>query len=168
MRLRVQLISKIDPAVLPTSHAKIETSFQLFDEYADPAPLMAGFGELDSKLTPSKFLHWMRQAARANKQRIVLPEAMDHRILMAAAQAQSKGLAQIVLLGAEDDVRQVRRPAPRVSGRDTAPRNSVVLWHAGLYAAHAYSFGAAAQRAHDPRYNRVYNCVDQQMRASYL
>lgn len=103
----MQTISRIDPALLPTSHAKIEAALSAFDEYADPEPLVESFAGIEHKLTPSKFLHWMRQAARDNRQRIVLPEATDHRVIMAAAQAQRKGFAQVVLLGREDQIMQV-------------------------------------------------------------
>ena len=106
--LHLQIISRIDPALLPSSQAKIEAAFSAFDEFADPAPLVQSFAGIEHKLTPSKFLHWMRQTARDKRQRIVLPEATDHRVIMAAAQAQRKGFAQIILLGNEDQVLQVR------------------------------------------------------------
>lgn len=107
--VRMQRISNIDPAILPTSAPKIESALALFDEYARPEPLMKRFDMLEQKLTPSRFLHWMRQEAKANQQRIVLPEASDHRILAAASSAQQKGFAQVVLLGRDAEVRQVRR-----------------------------------------------------------
>ena len=104
----MQRINNIDPAVLPTSTAKIDASIDAFEEHADVELLMRGFDTLEHKLTPSKFLHWMRQQAKAKRQRIVLPEALDHRVLAAAASAQAKGYADIILLGKEEDVQQVR------------------------------------------------------------
>lgn len=106
----VQAISSIEPAVLPSSHHKIEASIHAFDEHIDTVLLMKGFedGSVSSKLTPARFVHTMRQKCIANPQRIVLPESNDHRILSAAAAAQSKGLAKITLLGEESLIQQVR------------------------------------------------------------
>ena len=106
-RRRVQAISQIEPAVLPSSHAKIEAAFSAFDEYLEPSALMAGFEQVAVKLTPARFVHALRQRCAANPQRIVLPEANDHRVLAAAAAAAAKGLADVILLGSEEIVRQV-------------------------------------------------------------
>lgn len=104
---KVQTVHAIKPAVLSTSVAKIEASLSLFDNYAKTEPLMAGLEGSSGKLTPSKFLHRIHEGARNNVQRIVLPEASDHRILMAAAAAQQKGYAQMILLGAASEIEQV-------------------------------------------------------------
>jgi phosphotransacetylase len=53
----------------------------------------------------------MRQKCIANPQRIVLPEAHDHRILEAASIAQSKGIANIILLGNQAIIKQVLLPS---------------------------------------------------------
>jgi hypothetical protein len=103
----LQMMHRIEPAVLSTSSAKIDASFACFEEYADPIPLMSGFEGLAQKLTPSKFLHRIRMGARGNLQRIVLPESADPRILMAAMTAQQKGYAHVVLLGSRNQILQV-------------------------------------------------------------
>ncbi|WP_129722018.1 phosphate acetyltransferase [Xylanivirga thermophila] len=46
----------------------------------------------------------IRQNARQLKKTIVLPEAMDSRMLKAASQAKNEGLANIVLLGNADEI----------------------------------------------------------------
>lgn len=104
----MQAISQIEPAVLPSSHTKIESAFSAFDEYMDGNVLMAGFEEVEVKLTPARFVHAVRQRCAANPQRIVLPESNDHRVLAAAAAAAAKGLAEVVLLGSKEIVYQVR------------------------------------------------------------
>lgn len=104
----MQEISQIEPAVLPSSHTKIEAAFNAFDEYLDSDVLMAGFEQVDVKLTPARFVHAVRQRCAANPQRIVLPESSDHRVISAAAAAASKGLAEVILLGSSEVVRQVR------------------------------------------------------------
>lgn len=50
----------------------------------------------------------MRQRCIENPQRIVLPEAHDHRIIEAAGAAQSKGIANVVLLGDKETIQQVQ------------------------------------------------------------
>lgn len=59
------------------------------------------------QVTPSRFVHNMRQKCIETPQRIVLPEAHDHRIIEAASAAQSKGIADIILLGNEEIIQQV-------------------------------------------------------------
>ena len=105
----VQAINSIEPAVLPSSHHKIEASVLAFDENIDKELLMKGFENVsvNSKLTPARFVHRMRHQCMAQPQRIVLPESNDHRILSAAAAAQSKGLAEVILLGEDSLIQQV-------------------------------------------------------------
>jgi phosphate acetyltransferase len=105
----VQAISSIEPAILPTSHEKIDASMLAFDESIDKDLLMKGFETVstNAKLTPARFVHSMRQKCIKQAQRIVLPESNDHRILSAAAAAQRKGLAKIILLGEESLILQV-------------------------------------------------------------
>lgn len=106
----MQAISSIEPAVLPSSHHKIEASILAFDENIDKDLILKGVqsAESSSKLTPARFVHSMRVKCARQPQTIVLPESNDHRILSAAAAAHSKGLAKIVLLGEESLIQQVR------------------------------------------------------------
>ena len=53
----------------------------------------------DVSLFPQMFLHRINQRCMANPQRIVLPEALDRRVLIAAAEVTRKGLAHITLIG---------------------------------------------------------------------
>ncbi|MCL1841238.1 MAG: phosphate acetyltransferase [Propionibacteriaceae bacterium] len=55
--------------------------------------------------TPLRFEYDVAQAARADKQTIVLPESGDDRVLRAAAITLERGTADIVLLGEPDQVR---------------------------------------------------------------
>lgn len=102
----VRKIDQIDPAILPTSLAKIDIAQAAFEEYVDIPVLERGLGSYVDRLTPTKFLHGIRAKCKADPQRIVLPESSDHRILVAAATAASKGLARVTLLGDEATVLQ--------------------------------------------------------------
>ena len=55
-------------------------------------------------LTPRMFMHRIQSACTAQPQRIVLPEALDARILKAAADLTRRKLAHIVLLGNPESI----------------------------------------------------------------
>lgn len=59
--------------------------------------------------TPRMFHHSLSLRAGHRPQRIVLPEALEPRILRAAAQVQVQGLATPVLLGEREEIQQVLR-----------------------------------------------------------
>ena len=61
------------------------------------------------RLSPAAFRHQLVSHARANKRRIVLPEGEEPRTIAAAAICQSRGIADCILLGHEETVRQVAR-----------------------------------------------------------
>ena len=56
-------------------------------------------------ITPLIFEHQLLEQARRSKQRIVLPEGDDDRIVEAAAIVQERGIADVVLLGDESSIR---------------------------------------------------------------
>jgi len=61
------------------------------------------------RLSPAAFRHQLVAKARADKRRIVLPEGEEPRTVQAAAICQSRGIADCILLGNEDTIRQVAR-----------------------------------------------------------
>jgi phosphate acetyltransferase len=97
--------------------------------------------ELDKtnvKLTPSPFelVNRVRDRARAAAKTIVLPEAFDPRVLLAADAATADGLAKIILVGNSDTLH--RTAAEHGADIDKAlivdPENSGVLdWFASQY-----------------------------------
>lgn len=100
--------------ILATSTTKIERARRLFKEHIDMEEVIAiqlSNPKRDGK-TPKQFLHDMYEVCRRNPKRIVLPESEDPRILRAAAEVAGKGLAEILLLG---DEAQVRADAARVN-----------------------------------------------------
>ncbi|WP_242393919.1 phosphate acetyltransferase [Anaeromyxobacter oryzisoli] len=61
------------------------------------------------RLSPPAFRHRLVEAARAANRRIVLPEGAEPRTVAAAATVAERGIARCVLLGAEDEIREVAR-----------------------------------------------------------
>jgi phosphate acetyltransferase len=59
------------------------------------------------RLSPPAFRHRLIEQARANLQRIVLPEGAEPRTVAAAAIVETRGIAQCVLLGNPDEIREV-------------------------------------------------------------
>lgn len=60
--------------------------------------------QVDSIMTPKRFMHHINRLCKSLPQRIVLPEGMEPRVLRAAAGVARKGLAKLVLLGEPDAV----------------------------------------------------------------
>lgn len=52
------------------------------------------------------FIEQMKQKARADKKRIVLPEALDLRVIEAASTALKEGLCEVILIGNEGEILQ--------------------------------------------------------------
>ena len=50
------------------------------------------------------FIEIIKQKAKANQKRVVLPEATDIRILTAASVVMKEGIAQIILVGKKEDI----------------------------------------------------------------
>ena len=58
-----------------------------------------------------RFLEKLQERARARRRRIVLPESTEPRTLLAAVEMKSRGIADPVLLGEPDQVREAARAA---------------------------------------------------------
>jgi phosphate acetyltransferase len=88
------------------SSRKIETAHRVFAEQVDQAALLTAIDISGSQVrTPLMFEYQLMQRARADRQRIVLPESQDDRILEAAAILLLRGVADLTLLGEENSVR---------------------------------------------------------------
>ncbi|AQX15707.1 phosphate acetyltransferase [Tessaracoccus lapidicaptus] len=91
-----------------SSLRKIEASRALFQQHVDEAALLAAIDLPRTEIrTPTMFEHQIMQMARSAKQRIVLPEAADDRVLSAADVVLQRQVADIILLG--DSARISRR-----------------------------------------------------------
>jgi phosphate acetyltransferase len=77
----------------------------VFAEQVDQAALLAAINVSASDVrTPLMFEYQLVERARADRQRIVLPESEDDRILEAAAILLRRGVANLILLGDETKV----------------------------------------------------------------
>lgn len=105
-----QLMSRIQTVeadVLPTSHLKIAQAAHLFDRNVDLdrlTQLVKNPAKLDY-VNPKMFQHSIAEKCRNNRQRIVLPEGTDRRVIKAAAECVQRGLADITILGNPDEIK---------------------------------------------------------------
>lgn len=90
-----------------SSPRKIEVARNLFASHVDRDQLLAAIDLPRTELrTPTMFEHQLMQMARADRRRIVLPEATDDRILQAADTVLARGVADIILLGDAGQISQ--------------------------------------------------------------
>jgi phosphate acetyltransferase len=93
-------------AIGPTSERKIATAIGLFEDHVDHRQLG---DRLDvarpTRTTPLMFEQMLLERARADCRHIVLPEGGEDRVLRAAEQLLLRRVANLTLLGREDEVR---------------------------------------------------------------
>ncbi|MGA9375908.1 MAG: phosphate acetyltransferase [Mycobacterium sp.] len=88
------------------SHRKVDTALALMEKHVDTADLIARLSiPIPSVTTPQMFTHQLIDQARADVQRIVLPEGDDDRILRAAGRLLAHRVAELTILGSELAVR---------------------------------------------------------------
>jgi phosphate acetyltransferase len=99
-------VMRVRGPITKDSSRKIETAHRAFAEQVDQAALLAAIDISGSHVrTPLMFEYQLMERARADRQRIVLPESQDDRILEAAAILLRRGVADLTLLGEENNVR---------------------------------------------------------------
>ena len=83
-----------------SSARKMAESRTLFSQYVDEDALLTAIDLPRTEIrTPTMFEYQIMQQARANRQRIVLPEATDDRIFEAASVVLQRSVAELILLG---------------------------------------------------------------------
>ncbi len=98
-------VMRVRGPITKDSSRKIETAHRAFAERVDQAALLAAIDISGSQVrTPLMFEYQLMERARADRQRIVLPESQDDRILEAAAILLRRGVADLTLLGEENNV----------------------------------------------------------------
>lgn len=106
------------------NQAKIALSLKLFEEHVDIRALEARLSQVEARgITPRMFRYNLVQKAKANKQHVVLPEALDERILKATEILLDQDIADITLLG---DVEEVRATIRRLGRRINLNRVSII------------------------------------------
>ncbi|HET9303218.1 MAG TPA: phosphate acetyltransferase [Propionibacteriaceae bacterium] len=99
-------VMRVRGPITKASSRKIETAHRVFSEQVDQAALLAAINVPASDVrTPLMFEYQLIEQARIDRQRIVLPESEDDRILEAAAILLRRGVANLILLGDETKVR---------------------------------------------------------------
>jgi len=99
-------LEQIPPRIAAGSTQKITLAKALFDEAVDKEKLRSLFRKQPEEiLTPTMFLYRVVEKARSDRQRIVLPESDDERILRAAEIITHRGIADITLLGDKEKIR---------------------------------------------------------------
>jgi phosphate acetyltransferase len=99
-------VMRVRGPITKGSSRKIETARRVFAEQVDQAGLLSAIDVSASDVrTPLMFEYQLMERARGDRQRIVLPESEDDRILEAAAILLRRGVANMILLGDETKVR---------------------------------------------------------------
>ncbi len=92
--------------VTATSQRKIDTAIALMERYVDIDELQDRLSlPMPTVTTPQMFTYQLMERARADRKRIVLPEGDDDRILRAAGRLLRRGVADLIILGEEAEVR---------------------------------------------------------------
>lgn len=78
---------------------------------AKPFDMQATITGPDAVVMPKQFLYNLRNFARSSKQRIVLPEGLDPRIVSAAGQLLAGDFVDLIILGKRDEVLKTARAA---------------------------------------------------------
>ncbi len=102
-------VATLSPEIPSDDRERVERTMNFVADRIDPAWLDS-FGTTSSRqprLSPPAFRHRLIEAARADPQRIVLPEGNEPRTVTAASIIESRGIARCVLLGDPDEIREV-------------------------------------------------------------
>ncbi|MBN2782496.1 MAG: phosphate acetyltransferase [Campylobacterales bacterium] len=100
-------ISKIYSRIRLKSERKIALALGLFERSVDVEGIERLISSTQSDvMTPQMFEYRLFDMAKKDKKRIVLPEASDERVLRAAEIILRRGVAEIILLGDEQEIRE--------------------------------------------------------------
>ncbi|OBJ69127.1 phosphate acetyltransferase [Mycobacterium sp. 1274756.6] len=92
--------------VTAASQRKIDTALALMEEHVDVTDLLDRLSiPIPSVITPQMFTHQLQDRARADRKRIVLPEGTDDRVLKAAGRLLRREVAELTILGNENEIR---------------------------------------------------------------
>ena len=102
----VATVSRIHSRIYPGATRKITSALALFESRVDTQKLVDLLKTAKTGVvTPKMFEFGLIQRAQSPRQRIVLPEGEEDRILYAAEQVLLRGIADVVLLGSEQKIR---------------------------------------------------------------
>jgi len=93
-------INQVPSGISPRDERKIAQALGLFEDNVDSEELAGKIIQAGpNAVSPKMFQHTLLERARENRQKIVLPEGEDERILLAAEHLLTRKIADIILLG---------------------------------------------------------------------
>lgn len=102
----VQELNRLYGRIEADDHQRIATALGGFTQHVNVTELRDRVvEERSTRVTPKMFEYSLFEKASRDKQRIVLPEGTGERILRAADILLRRGVAEIILLGRESDIR---------------------------------------------------------------
>ncbi|HBS41235.1 MAG TPA: phosphate acetyltransferase [Oceanospirillales bacterium] len=105
-----RILSEINTHVPADDPDRVQRIVNTVAEHLDAPALTSYIGEPRApRLSPAAFRHQLVAKARADKRRIVLPEGEEPRTIQAAVICQTRGIADCILLGNEEKIRQVAK-----------------------------------------------------------
>jgi phosphate acetyltransferase len=114
----VSAAGRIEGRPSATSPRKVEAALGAFESHVDTAALASRLQVArSSRVTPLMFEYDLIDRARSARRRLVLPEGTEERILRATEILLRRGVADLTLLGAKDEIaRRVREIGVDISG----------------------------------------------------
>ena len=101
------LVNKVHAGISPDNERKITKALEIFDKNINAEELAEKIVETRRPIvTPKMFEYGLLQKAKTAKQRIVLPEGEDERILRATEILLRREVVDLTLLGNEEQVRK--------------------------------------------------------------
>ncbi len=99
------MASQVHAGIFPENDRKITRALKLFEKNVNVEELGGRIvSTLSTIMTPKMFEYGLLKKAKAHKQRIVLPEGDDERILRAAEILLQRNIVDIILLGNKEQV----------------------------------------------------------------
>ena len=149
----LHLLDQLHGDIHPGSRRKIAAALGEFAAQVDEGVLLDRIRlARATAITPLMFQSSLIGRARSNKQRIVLPESNDDRILRAAEEILQVDMCELILLGDPDEVhtRAERLGIDLSNARIIDPKNSPLFEQfADTYAELRAHKGVSAKTAHD-------------------
>lgn len=101
-------VNSVQPTLNASQRMRLEVVKSLVNSYVNVDPFLArsAFQPRNKKSTPKQFIYHMLESAKKNRQRIVLPEGKETRILQAAEILATREIVDLTLLGNVDEIRR--------------------------------------------------------------
>jgi phosphate acetyltransferase len=101
-------LSHMDNAVRPDDIDQMESIMDHVAQHLDSPLLLERLKtQRSTRLSPAAFRYQLVQMAKSAKKRVILPEGEEPRTIQAAAICQQRGIAQCVLLGNKEKIKQL-------------------------------------------------------------